>query len=88
MPHSMAAPVLAFISNIAIGDWLVICFILPVFVALAVLWIWALIDAITHEPSLGNDKLIWILVVVLLGWVGALIYYFVRRPERIRKYGR
>ena len=53
-----------------------------------VFWIWLLIDCLTKEPSEGNDKLIWVLVIVFTNWVGALIYYFVRRPERIRQYGR
>ena len=50
-------------------------------------WIWMLIDCITKEPSEGNDKLIWILVIVFTGVIGAAIYYFVRRPERIRNFG-
>ena len=51
------------------------------------IWIWMLIDCITKEPSEGNDKLIWILVIVFTGVIGAAIYYFVRRPERIRNFG-
>jgi sterol desaturase/sphingolipid hydroxylase (fatty acid hydroxylase superfamily) len=50
-------------------------------------WIWMLIDCVTKEPSEGNDKLIWILVVVLTHLFGALIYYFVRRPQRMQLYG-
>ena len=37
------------------------------------LWIWMIIDCATNEPSEGNDKVVWILVVVLLSWLGALI---------------
>ena len=51
------------------------------------IWIWMLIDCITKEPSEGNDKLIWILVIVFTGVIGAAIYYFVRRPERIQNVG-
>ena len=47
-------------------------------------WIWVLIDCVKNEPSEGNDKLIWILVIVLTGWIGGLIYLFFRRPERKR----
>jgi len=53
-----------------------------------VLWIWALIDCATNEPAEGNDKLIWILIIVFTHWVGAIIYELVRRPERMRRYGR
>ncbi|MGJ8654414.1 MAG: PLD nuclease N-terminal domain-containing protein [Opitutaceae bacterium] len=47
-------------------------------------WIWMLIDCLKYEKSEGNDKLIWVLVLVLTNWIGALIYFFVRRPERKR----
>jgi nitrate reductase gamma subunit len=52
-----------------------------------ILWVWMIIDCATKEPSEGNDKLIWILIIVLTHWVGALIYLFVRRPKRIEQYG-
>lgn len=50
-------------------------------------WIWMLIDCLMKEPSQGNDKLIWALVIVFTHWIGAAIYYFVRRPERMQTYG-
>lgn len=53
-----------------------------------IFWIWMIIDCATNEPSEGNDKVIWILVVILAGWIGAAIYYFVRRPERIKQFGK
>ncbi|VAX38178.1 hypothetical protein MNBD_PLANCTO02-678 [hydrothermal vent metagenome] len=51
------------------------------------LMVWMLIDCLTKEPSEGNDKLIWALVILFGGCIGAPIYYFIRRPERIEKYG-
>ena len=51
------------------------------------LWIWMIVDCATKEPSEGNDKLIWILVIVLTHWIGALIYLLVRRPKRIEQLG-
>ena len=52
-----------------------------------ILWIWMIVDCATKEPSEGNDKLIWILIIVLTHWIGALIYLLVRRPKRIEQYG-
>jgi hypothetical protein len=52
------------------------------------LWLWALIDCATKEPAEGNDKVVWILVIVLASWIGALVYLLVRRPARIREHGR
>jgi Phospholipase_D-nuclease N-terminal len=75
---------LAFLGNLA-GPDLIICLIGPL---CFIFWIWMLIEAITKEPTEGNDKLIWVIVIALTQVIGAAIYYFVRRPERIRKYGR
>jgi len=53
-----------------------------------VFWLWALIDCIKNEPSEGNERIIWILVIALTNWIGALIYLVVRRPQRKAEVGR
>ena len=53
-----------------------------------IFWIWMLVDVVTNEPSEGNDKIVWVLIVLFAHLPGALIYYFVRRPERIKKFGK
>ena len=53
-----------------------------------VLWLWMLIDCVTKEPDRGSDKIAWILIIVFTGWIGALVYWIVRRPQRITQYGR
>ena len=53
-----------------------------------IFWIWMLVDCVTKEPSEGNDKIVWVVVIVLTHWIGALIYYLVRRPKRIEQYGK
>jgi len=55
---------------------------------LTAFWIWMTVDAAMNEPSGGNDKIIWIIIIVLVGWLGALIYYFARRPKQIAETGR
>ncbi|MFH1303529.1 MAG: PLD nuclease N-terminal domain-containing protein [Planctomycetota bacterium] len=67
---------------------LLLSFIAFVFGVLAfVFWVWMLIDCLKNEPSIGNDKIIWALVIVLLNGIGALLYYFIRRPERMKQTG-
>jgi len=53
-----------------------------------IFWVWMIIDVAKNEPENGNDKVIWILVVILAGVIGAAVYYFVRRPERMSKFGK
>jgi hypothetical protein len=50
-------------------------------------WIWMLVDCLTKESSEGNDKLVWAAVIFFLHGLGAILYYFVRRPQRIRDLG-
>jgi Phospholipase_D-nuclease N-terminal len=56
-------------------------------VAGTVFWIWMIVECATKEPNQGNEKIVWILVIIFTHWIGALIYYFVRRPQRIAQFG-
>ena len=51
-------------------------------VGLLVLWIWTLIDCIKNEPTEGNERIVWVVVIAVTHWIGALIYLIVRRPQR------
>ena len=44
-------------------------------------WIWMIVDCAKNEPP-GPDKIVWIIVVVCLNWIGALVYFFARRRNR------
>jgi len=57
-------------------------FVLALFLAVTVFSIKMVIECATKEPDTGNAKIVWIIIVVLGGIVGAGIYYFVRRPQR------
>jgi cytochrome c oxidase assembly factor CtaG len=53
-----------------------------------IFWTVMIIECATKEPDTGNTKIVWIIIVVFTHIIGACIYYFVRRPERIREFGR
>ena len=44
-------------------------------------WIWMLVDSATNKRLIGNDKLVWVLVVVFTNWIGALVYFFAGRRK-------
>lgn len=44
-------------------------------------WLWMLIAVVTTEPE-GSDKIVWTLVVVFTGPLGAAIYFFARHIKR------
>lgn len=52
--------------------------------AIFAFWLWMLIDCCTKTFPGDSDKLIWVLVIVLAGGIGAAVYYFVGRPKGVK----
>lgn len=73
-------------GSVGLGE-IFLLLVAAVGIAASVFWVVMIIDCATKEPAEGNDKLTWILTIVLTHWIGALIYYFVRRPQRIAQFG-
>ena len=58
------------------------------FATLAVgVWAWLLADVLRHEPNDGWMKLFWVYAVLLTWPWGGLVYFFARRPHRLREFG-
>jgi hypothetical protein len=47
-----------------------------------IFWIWMIVDCATEESNAENERLVWIVIVIGAQIIGALIYFFVRRPKR------
>ncbi len=47
-----------------------------------VIWIWALVDAIQNPALDGTLRLVWVLVIVFTGIIGAAIYLLIGRSGR------
>jgi phospholipase D-like protein len=56
--------------------------LLAIMVALGAFWGCMVYDCAVEEPS-GTDKIVWILVILIGNFIGATIYYFARRRNRI-----
>lgn len=67
---------------------LMIPFWFSIVVGLMVLWIWVLIDCIKNESIEGNERIVWVVVIAVTHWIGAIIYLIVRRPQRKALLGR
>jgi hypothetical protein len=61
---------------------LILLFVLPLVLAAFAFWIWMLISAIQNKGLTESEKIAWVLVVALLHFLGALIYFFVGHPKR------
>ena len=73
-------------GSFGIGELFIVLFAV-VALGASVFWVFMIIECATKEPAEGNDKLVWILIIVFTHWIGALVYYFVRRPQRIAQFG-
>jgi len=69
-------------------ELLIIPIWLCIVVGLMALWIWTLIDCIKNEPTEGNERIIWVVVIAVMSWIGALVYLIARRPKRKALLGR
>jgi H+/Cl- antiporter ClcA len=78
-------------ESVNIMEWIVLLVISLIGIALTFgifgVWIWAIVDCVKNESSDGNDKLVWILIIVFTHLLGALLYLLIRRPQRIRELG-
>ena len=52
--------------------------------ALFAFWLWMLIDAATRCPGEDNLKLVWVLIIILVGPLGAILYALIQRPKNPR----
>ena len=69
------------VGTIVGGGLALIIFIWVLAIVATIFWAWMLIDALTNEPT-TNDKILWFLVIFFLHFLGALVYFFVRRSAR------
>ncbi|MCP4227119.1 MAG: hypothetical protein GY773_27560 [Actinomycetia bacterium] len=49
-----------------------------------IFWIWSLLDALRRPDAdweqAGQNKLVWVLVLIFIGFIGSIIYLLVARP--------
>ena len=73
------SPVLSPVIGILI--FLIILTFFALIIFLIVFWILMIIDAAQRKFKTDGEKIAWILILVFLGWLGAIIYYFVIKKK-------
>lgn len=48
-----------------------------------ILWIWAIIDIINSRFREDSTKILWILLVIFLPFLGTILYYVIGREQRL-----
>jgi hypothetical protein len=62
-----------------IGGWELI--LIAVGLACMAFWIWMIVDCAIYERATGT-KIGWLLIILLVGFLGAPLYYIVRKLPR------
>jgi hypothetical protein len=60
---------------------LLLLFLIPLGLAAFAFWIWMLIHAAQNKGLSDGEKVAWVLIIVLVHFLGAVIYFFVGRPK-------
>jgi hypothetical protein len=61
---------------------LVMAVVIPIAIVSFIFWIWMLISAVQNKGLGEGEKIAWVLIIVLLHWLGALLYLVVGFPKR------
>ncbi len=52
------------------------------FVFSFIFWLFMLIDCVKRNFKEDSEKIVWVLVIIFTGIIGALIYYFVVKKKK------
>ncbi|MGC9941727.1 MAG: PLD nuclease N-terminal domain-containing protein [Verrucomicrobiota bacterium] len=61
---------------------LFLIFFLPLALLAFAFWIWMLVDAIQNKGLTDAEKICWVMAIVLLHFIGALLYLCIGHPKR------
>lgn len=62
------------------GEWLIIGFVLLLVFLVPLV---ALIDILRSNFKGQHDKLIWVIIVLLMSFVGSILYFVIGRKQRV-----
>ena len=58
------------------------CIIPIIFIIIFIVWLMALIDVLKSDFQTENEKIVWVLVIILAGIVGAVLYFAIGEAKR------
>lgn len=53
----------------------------PIILFFSIFWLWMLVHAILNKGLGDVEKIVWVLVVFFLHFLGAVLYFFLGRPK-------
>ena len=73
------------IASIVVGFFALLLWLFGAALSLAAFgfWLWMLINAITNKGLGDGEKIVWVLVIIFLPFIGSVIYFFIGKPRGI-----
>lgn len=70
-------------GDIFAGLFGILAFLFAAAISLAcfAFWLWMLIHAITNKGLQDGEKIVWVIVVIFLPFLGSILYFFIGRPK-------
>jgi hypothetical protein len=82
--HTTIAAIEGGSNFLAPNFWLLMLITVAGGLVLAGLWVWSLVDALRIRDQVwdaaGQNKVLWVLLIVLLGLLGSVLYLFIPKP--------
>ena len=71
-------------SEAALGIFIIFAFlaILALILLISCFWVWMIVDCAKREFEKPDEKTVWILVIVLVGVIGAIVYFFAVKSNK------
>lgn len=60
---------------------LVLLIAIPIGLAMFAFWVWMLVHAAQNKGLSDGEKVAWVIIIALVHFLGALIYFFVGRSK-------
>lgn len=48
-----------------------------------ILWIWALVDIVNSRFREDITKIVWVLIVIFIPFIGTILYFLIGRQQRL-----
>jgi len=70
---------------VVVGAILVVGVIIVLAILAFVAWLWMIVDCAKRNKFRNGDRVMWILLLVLTGFIGMLLYYFMEMRDAGRR---
>ena len=71
------------IAGIVGGAFKLIFFLISAVVSILcfAFWLWMLVHAIGNKSLSDGEKIVWVLVIIFLPFLGSILYFFIGKPK-------